>query len=417
MKDVLGIILGGGEGKRLFPLTKYRSKPAVPFGGKYRLVDIPISNCINSGINKIFVCTQFNSESLNRHINQSYKFDYFHQGFVDILAAEQTLNNRSWYQGTADAVRKNLVHFRNYPQAGDFLILSGDQLYRMDFQEMITQHRSRGAEVTIAAVPVPVQRCGEFGIMKLDDSGRILDFLEKPVPDDRIKEFLIDTGNGHVLASMGIYVFKRGVLKDLLADASLTDFGAHIIPRALEERKTCGYIYGGYWEDVGTIRTFYEANIDLTRITPRFNFYEEWAPVYTHPRYLPTSKINACRLEEAILAEGCIIDRAQIRQSIIGVRSVIQEGARVRRSVVMGADFYETEEEKQENRNRCIPDVGIGGDSLISGAIIDKNARIGRGVKICNQDNLTEFDGEGYTIREGIVVVEKGAVIPDGTRI
>jgi len=415
----LSIIMGGGAGTRLFPLTKDRSKPAVPLGGKYRLVDIPISNCLNSGLRSIYVLTQFNSMSLHRHIQASYKFDNFSRSFVDILAAQQTPEGAQWYQGTADAVRQNLRYFLEQPY-DYFLILSGDQLYRMDFRILLHQHIRSGADITLATKPVSRAQASDFGIMHTDEQRRITRFVEKPKDPailDELKltpELLESIGSGKeeelFQASMGIYVFNRAVLIALL-DNDLADFGKHIIPQAIDTRRVNAYIFNGYWEDIGTIRAFYEANLDLTDLVPQYSFFEAAAPIYTHPRFLPGSKINGAALRQAIIADGCIISDAHIERSVIGIRSTIETGATIRNSIVMGADYYETD---HASRPKGVPAIGIGRNCVIDRAIIDKNARIADGVVITPEGKPSEHDGDNYFIRDGIVVVPKNAVIPAG---
>ena len=416
----LAIIMGGGAGTRLFPLTKDRSKPAVPLGGKYRLVDIPISNCLNSGLRSIYVLTQFNTMSLHRHIQASYKFDNFSRSFVDILAAQQTPEHSDWYQGTADAVRQNMRYFLERP-FDYYLILSGDQLYRMDFRSLLHQHIRSGAEITLATKPVPRHQASDFGIMQSDSDRRITRFDEKPKDPailDELKlgpELLASIGASAdeelFQASMGIYVFNRNVLVDCLAEGSMVDFGKHIIPHAITERNVSGYIFNGYWEDIGTIRAFYDANLDLTDVLPQYSFFEASAPIYTHPRFLPGSKVNGAILRHAIVSDGCIISDAHIERSVIGVRSVIQTGATIRNSIIMGADYYETDPTPE---TPDVPPIGIGRNCVIDRAIIDKNARIADGVVITPEGKPPDFDGGNYYIRDGIVVVPKNAVIPAG---
>jgi glucose-1-phosphate adenylyltransferase len=418
-QQTLAVIMGGGAGTRLFPLTKDRAKPAVPLGGKYRLVDIPISNCLNSGLRSIYILTQFNSMSLHRHIQASYKFDNFSRSFVDILAAQQTPEGSQWYQGTADAVRQNMRYFLERP-FDYYLILSGDQLYRMDFRTLLHQHIRSGADITLATKPVPRTQASDFGIMQSDDQRRITRFVEKPKEDaalDGLKlgpELLASIGAGAeeelFQASMGIYVFNRDVLVECLAN-DLVDFGKHIIPHAITERHVSAFIFDGYWEDIGTIRAFYEANLDLTELLPKYSFFDTSAPIYTHPRFLPGSKINGAALRQAIVADGCIISDAHIERSVIGVRSFIQPGATIRNSVVMGADYYETD---PATVPRGLPPIGVGRNCVIDRAIIDKNARIADGVVITPEGKPNDFDGTNYYIRDGIVVVPKNAVIPAG---
>src|SRR5438270_1257827 len=414
----LAIIMGGGAGTRLFPLTKDRAKPAVPLGGKYRIVDIPISNCLNSGLRSIYVLTQFNSMSLHRHIQDSYKFDNFSRSFVDILAAQQTPEGAQWYQGTADAVRQNMRYFLERP-FDYFLILSGDQLYRMDFREILHQHIQTGAEITLATKPVTGEQVAEFGIMQCDVDRRIVRFVEKPKEDGLLRgmemssELVAATGSqrdGELYqASMGIYLFNRDVLVRCL-DNDLVDFGKHVIPHSIKDRHVSAFIFNGYWEDIGTIRAFYEANLDLTDIVPEYSFFEAMAPIYTHPRFLPGSKVNGATLRQAIISDGCIISDAHIERSVIGIRSIIQSGATIRNSVIMGADYFEQDRPGATD----MPAVGIGRNCVIDRAIIDKNARIADGVVITPEGKPSNFDSENYFIRDGIVIVPKNAVIPAG---
>ncbi len=415
----LAIIMGGGAGTRLFPLTKDRAKPAVPLGGKYRLVDVPISNCLNSGLRSIYVLTQFNSLSLHRHIQASYKFDNFSRSFVDILAAQQTPEGSQWYQGTADAVRQNMRYFLEGPY-DHYIILSGDQLYRMDFRTLLHQHIQTGADITLATKPVARSQASEFGIMQSGGDRRITRFVEKPKDENLLNEFRM---NQELLASigakddaelfqasMGIYIFGRDVLVKCL-DNDLVDFGKHIIPQSIQQRHVSGYVFDGYWEDIGTIRAFYEANLDLTDILPQYSFFEASAPIFSHPRFLPGSKINGATLRQAIIADGCIISDAHLERSVIGVRSIIQTGATIRNSIVMGADYYETVAPHSEEG---LPPIGVGRHCVIDRAIIDKNARIADGVVITPEGKPADLDAENYFIRDGIVVVPKNAVIPAG---
>ncbi len=423
---VLSIIMGGGAGTRLFPLTKERAKPAVPLAGKYRLVDIPISNCINSNLKRIYLLTQFNSASLHRHISQSYKFDPFSGGFVEILAAEQTYSDTSWYQGTADAVRKNLVHMLNH----DFdyvLILSGDQLYRMDFRKMIRQHAESEADLTIATIPVHRREAAGLGIMQIDRERRITRFVEKPkesevqdslkIPPD-MYDFLEIKGDGEdlLLASMGIYIFNRKVLLRLL-DNTLTDFGKHIIPGAIQTHRVFSYVFQGYWEDIGTIRAFFEANLDICSELPRFNFFDMTAPIFSRPRWLPASKINGAQIDHAVISDGCIISHSDIHQCIIGIRSVISPGTHLNRAIVLGADYYESAESIAEHEAAGQPRVGIGSNARIENAIIDKNARIGNDVVISPNGKSENVDHPLYFIRDGIVIIPKNGIVPHGTVI
>jgi glucose-1-phosphate adenylyltransferase len=424
MTEVLSIVLGGGKGTRLFPLTQARAKPAVPFGGKYRLVDIPISNCINAGLRHIYILTQFNSASLHLHLAQTYVFDTFTNGFVEILAAEQTFEHSGWYEGTADAVRKNFSHFRTQSPSY-YLILSGDQLYRMDLQELLKKHRDSGAAITIACTVVGRQDASQLGILKVDKNNRIVEFLEKPGPTRDIGDFkapaeLQGKSNSRedvYLASMGIYVFNARNMDDCLAN-ELTDFGKEIIPRAINKLKVNAYIFDGYWEDIGTIRNFYEANLELTSLRPRFDFYDEDKPIYTHIRNLPPSKMNFSNMNQSIAAEGCIITNASITNSIVGVRTIIESGSSLNGVVCMGADYYETEIQKLQNAEARVPNVGIGKGVIVKGAIIDKNACIGDGCRI-GVDNISRNDGNygHYHIVDGIVVIPKNAVLYPGTVI
>jgi glucose-1-phosphate adenylyltransferase len=423
---VLAIILGGGAGTRLFPLTKERAKPAVPLAGKYRLVDIPISNCINSDLRRIYLLTQFNSASLHRHVAQSYKFDQFSSGFVEILAAEQTYSDTSWYEGTADAVRKNLVHLLNH-DFDQVLILSGDQLYRMDYRPMIAQHIETGADVTVATIPVHPREATALGIMQIDHERRITRFVEKPqdpaVHDSlRIPSALYErlglAGDGHdlLLASMGIYIFGRDVLREVL-DSTQPDFGRHIIPSAIASRRVVSYIFQGYWEDIGTIRAFFDANLELASDLPRFNFFDMTAPMFTRPRWLPASKINGAQIDHAIISDGCIISHSDIHESIVGIRSIIAPGSRLHRTIVLGCDFYESALSIAEHQARGVPSIGIGRNTVIENAIIDKNARIGNDVHISPAGKPDSVDHELYYIRDGIVIVPKNGVVPHGTSI
>ena len=414
----LAIVLGGGAGTRLFPLTKDRAKPAVPLGGKYRLVDIPISNCLNSGLRSIYVLTQFNSLSLHRHIQASYKFDNFSRSFIDILAAQQTPEGSQWYQGTADAVRQNMRYFLEGP-FDYFLILSGDQLYRMDFRALLHQHIRSGADITLATKPVDREQVAEFGIMQSGADRRITRFVEKPKDPSILeemkmsRELMAEAGSEKeeelFQASMGIYLFNRDVLIECLRN-DLADFGKHVIPQSIERYNVRAYIFQGYWEDIGTVRAFYEANLDLTDILPEYSFFDANAPIYTHPRFLPGSKVNGAILRQAIIADGCIISDAHLERCVIGVRSTIQSGATIRDSIVMGADYFEQDRHADEKQ----PAIGIGRNCVIDRAIIDKNARIADGVVITPEGKPADFDGDNYFIRDGIVIVPKNAVIPAG---
>jgi glucose-1-phosphate adenylyltransferase len=417
LQRTLAIVMGGGAGTRLFPLTKDRAKPAVPLGGKYRIVDIPISNCLNSGLRSIYVLTQFNSMSLHRHIQASYKFDNFSRSFVDILAAQQTPEGSQWYQGTADAVRQNMRYFVERPY-DYYLVLSGDQLYRMDFREILHQHIQLGADITLATSPVARHQVCEFGIMQSGVDRRITGFIEKPSDESGVQEMkmsrellrAIGANEDDELfqASMGIYVFNRDVLIQLMAN-ELVDFGKHIIPESIRDRHVSAFIFKGYWEDIGTIRAFYEANLDLTDLVPEYSFFEPESPIYTHPRFLPGSKINGATLRQAIISDGCIISDAHLERSVIGIRSVIQSGATIRNSIVMGADHFAL-----GLTDSSQPAMGIGKNCVIDRAIIDKNARIGDGVVITPEGKSQNLDADNYFIRDGIVVVPKNAVIPAG---
>jgi glucose-1-phosphate adenylyltransferase len=423
--NVLSVIMGGGQGKRLFPLTKERAKPAVPLAGKYRLVDIPISNCINSSLRRIYLLTQFNSASLHRHISQSYKFDHFSGGFVEILAAEQTLSDASWYQGTADAVRKNLIHFLNH-DFDHLLILSGDQLYRMDFREIIDEHAQTGADLTVATIPVTRREAEGFGIMHIDTERRITRFVEKPkepalldslkLPRSSYSSFGIKDDRELLLASMGIYVFKREVLVKLLDNAD-TDFGKHIIPGAIKSHRVFSYVYQGYWEDIGTIRSFFEANLDVTSELPRFNFFDMAAPVFSRPRFLPGSKINGAHIDHAVVTDGCIINHARIAHSIVGIRSLVGAGSELNRVILLGCDYYESQASIEESTRANRPRVGVGLNTRIDNAIIDKNARIGDNVVISPAGKPENYDHPLYFIRDGIVIIPKNGVVPHGTVI
>jgi len=423
--NVLAVIMGGGAGTRLFPLTKERSKPAVPLAGKYRLVDIPISNCINSNLKRIYVLTQFNSASLHRHISQSYKFDHFSGGFVEILAAEQTPTSTSWYEGTADAVRKNLTHFLNH----DFeylVILSGDQLYRMDFRRIISQHIETYADLTVATIPVPRSQAQGLGIMQINEEKRIVRFVEKPkeaavldslkLNRESYSRLGIEGEEEFLLASMGIYVFNRDLIVRLL-DNTHTDFGKHIIPGAIANHRVFSYVFQGYWEDIGTIRSFFEANLDLISELPRFNFFDMSAPVFSRPRFLPGSKINGATIDHAMISDGCIISQATIRNSLVGIRSLVGAGSELNRVILMGGDYYESHASIMENELVGKPRIGIGQNAKISNAIIDKNARIGDNVVISPEGKPAEVDHDLYHIRDGVVIIPKNGVIPHGTVI
>ncbi len=418
----LAIIMGGGAGTRLFPLTKERSKPAVPLGGKYRLVDIPISNCLNSGLRGIYILTQFNSTSLHRHINSSYKFDDFTPSFVEILAAQQTPEGSRWYQGTADAVRQNMRYFLEHPYEY-YVILSGDQLYRMDYRDMLRQHVETGADLTIATIPVARQPATGFGIMLTDENRRIEKFVEKPkdpvildslrIPADLLKKIGQPADADLYQASMGIYIFKRSVLEACL-DNDYVDFGKNIIPSAISQYKVMAFIFQGYWEDIGTIDAFFEANLNLVGANPQYSFFVPGSPVFTQPLFLPASTLNSAKVTNAMISDGCIIGDATIERCVLGIRSIIQSGSTLKNTIMMGADFYESEVHKPA---AGVPPIGIGRDCVINGAIIDKNARIGSHVVISPEGKSQDLDGDGYYIRDGIVVVPKNSVIKDGTWI
>jgi glucose-1-phosphate adenylyltransferase len=419
--EVLALILGGGQGTRLFPLTQTRSKPAVPIGGKYRLIDIPISNCLHADIRRIFVLTQFNSASLNRHISQTYRMDLFSPGFVEILAAEQTPDNPNWFQGTADAVRQAERHFVRY-EADYYLILAGDHLYRMDYCEMVAAHVKARADITIAAQAVTIEDASGMGLFRFDRDGQIVAFEEKPARD-RLEEigrsipagagFARHTDDKPFIASMGVYIFSRKVLLDMLARDEAKDFGREIIPAALGQFRVQSHLFEGYWADVGTVDSFYQANIMLTHPGAPFKFYDPRRPIYTHPRFLPGSQLSDCSVRNVTLAEGCYLDHCTVEESIVGIRTTIQPGATVRRSVLLGADFYETDD---HDRDPGHPPLGIGRDVVLDRVIVDKNARIGDGVRLINEGLVREFDGDGYFIRNGIIVVPKDGVIKAGTR-
>jgi len=418
MKNLKCIILGGGQGKRLHPLTGYRSKPAVPIGSKYRLIDIPLSNSLNSGLKDIYILTQFNSVSLNNHISQTYKFDYFSDVRVQVLAAEQTVSSTHWFQGTADAVRKHMSHYNLDPE-DNVLILSGDHLYRMDYNELLEFHKQKNADITISVVPIDKEETIEFGIMNLDKNQLITDFKEKPKEEAELKsvelskelkkQHQITSKKPQYLASMGIYIFKAKILEKLLAGKE-SDFGKEIIPKALFTHKAYGYFFNDYWRDIGTIDSFYKASMELTRPSPRFSLISD-ERIYTHPRFLPPSKIGKTLLDQAIIPEGCVIQDAEIIKSVIGLRSIIRQGVHIEESVLMGADSYEW------NPPEKYPPIGIGEGTIIRKAIIDKNARIGKNVRIENKEKKKEFDSLNYCIREGVVIIPKNGVIPDGTVI
>lgn len=419
--SVISIVLGGGRGSRLFPLTDKRSKPAVPIAGKYRLVDIPISNCLNSGFNRILVLTQFNSASLNSHIKNTYHFDIFSKGFVDILAAEQSIDNENWYQGTADAVRQSMRHLEKYDY--DYiLILSGDQLYHMDFRKMIDFHVQSGGDITIATIPVNANDATGFGILKSNDENQIVSFIEKP-SSDLLPEWSSDVSDEmrnagrEYLASMGIYVFNKNVLKRMFDEDPGDDFGKELIPNAIDKGyKTLSYQYDGYWTDIGTIGSFFEANMDLTNEVPKFNMFSS-SPIYTRARMLPPSKINGSFVNKAVFGDGSIIMADKIEHTLVGIRTRIDKGSTVIRSYIMGADYYETIEDILENERQGIPSIGVGKFCYIENAILDKNCHIGNNVRIIGNKHHPDGDFDTYSIKDGIVVIKKDAVIKDGTVI
>lgn len=423
--NVLAVIMGGGAGSRLFPLTKERAKPAVPIGGKYRLVDVPISNCINSGIRQIYVLTQFNSASLHRHIYSSYAFDRFSRGFVEILAAQQTTANMSWYQGTADAVRQNLRYFA-LPEYDHILILSGDQLYRMDFQRVLEQHLETKADITIAAIPVKRSEASGLGILQVDDQRRINRFVEKPkepaiLDSLKLQEPLLSSlraadGEDRLLASMGIYIFRREVLVAALNNTR-EDFGKHIIPESIAQRRVFAYLYQGYWEDVGTIKSFFEANLAMCGMNPAFSFFDRSSPVYTRARFLPPSKIVQSPINRSLVADGCVIIKSSLDNCVIGLRSYIGENCDLRDTIIMGCDYYGSSSESASEEAVTMPHMSIGRGTRIHRAIIDKNVHIGEGVTITGKVGEPDRDGENYYLRDGIVIIPKNTVIPKGTTI
>ncbi|OFW38424.1 MAG: glucose-1-phosphate adenylyltransferase [Acidobacteria bacterium RIFCSPLOWO2_12_FULL_67_14] len=418
MHDTLAVVLGGGQGSRLFPLTATRSKPAVPIGGKYRLIDVPVSRCLHAEIRRIFVLTQFNSASLNRHIGHTYQLDRFSGGFVEILAAEQTPDSPHWYQGTADAVRQSMRHITQH-DADYYLILAGDHLYRMDYSELIQAHKHAGADVTIAAQPVDPGAATQMGIFRFDPAGQIVAFEEKPSLE-RLGQigrsipagatFASHSDDQPFMASMGVYVFSRAVMLDLLEQEAGHDFGRELIPAALGRYRVRPYLYRGYWADVGTIESFYDANVMLGRPAAAFRFWDPTYPIYTHLRHLPGSRLTDCTVRNSIIVDGCFVDRAQIDDTIIGLRSHIRAGSRIGRAVLLGADFYEDGDPPPG-----VPKLGIGREAVLDRVIVDKNARIGDGVRLVNERGVEHADGDGYVIRGGIIVVPKGSVIPAGT--
>ena len=415
MNDVLTLILGGGRGTRLFPLTHQRSKPAVPIGGKWRLIDIPISNCLHAGLERIFVLTQFNSGSLNRHIAQTYRMDMFSGGFVEVLAAEQTPEGEQWFQGTADAVRQAARHFREL-EAEYYLVLAGDHIYRMDLSELIDSHIERDADITIAAQPVSPDTATDMGIFSFDTSGQITGFEHKPAatrlaamrssaPANSPAGLL--TADKPFLASMGIYVFSRDVLYDVLERSRAVDFGREVIPSSIGTHRVHAYVYRGYWADVGTVSSFYEANLLLTRRVPPFDFFHPRRPIYTRPRFLPAARLHKCQVDEALVAEGAYLDSCTVNGSVVGVRTTIHRGATVNQSILLGADYYEDQFSE-------LP-LGVGPDVVLDRVIVDKNARIGEGARLVNERNIQDVDGDGYYIRSGIIVVPKNGIVKPGT--
>lgn len=424
--NLLAVILGGGAGSRLSPLTRDRSKPAVPLGGKYRLVDVPISNCINSDVIRMFVLTQYNSASLNRHIATTYRFSPFADGFVEILAAEQTPDRPDWFQGTADAVRQVLPHIRDW-RIDTLLILSGDHLYRMDYRKFLARHYDTNADITVSVIPIPPDSASEFGLLKVDDAGRIIEFSEKP-KGDALSAMQVDTTTMGLtpdeaaarpfLASMGIYVFKYDVIEKVLAeDSARLDFGKEVIPASIHNYNVQAYLFNGYWEDIGTIAAFYKANLDMTSAIPPFNLFDAEAPLFTRPRHLPPSKMDNCEIRDSIISDGCIIIGAKISRSLIGLRSRVGEGAQIEASYMMGADYYQTLEDMLADRDANRPRLGVGENTIIRRAIIDKNARIGKDVRLLNEAGTENVDGPDgmYYIRDRIIIIPKNGLIPDGT--
>jgi glucose-1-phosphate adenylyltransferase len=427
MHEVLSLILGGGRGTRLYPLTKHRSKPAVPIAGKYRLIDIPISNCINSGINRMFVLTQFLSVSLHRHIANTYKLDPFSRGFVEVLAAQQTLEAADWYQGTADAVRQNRRYLQE-DSCREVLILSGDQLYRMDYQQLLKTHREGGADVTIAVLAVPQEQVAGFGIVRVDDAGRVVGFVEKPKTEEQLAPVRtdeawlrrrgIDAPGRPFLASMGIYLFNRQALFDLLdAPPQATDFGKEIFPSSIHSHRVQAHLFDGYWEDVGTIKSYHEANLVLAGDNPPFDFHSPRGVIYTHMRNLPAARVSAARLEQCLVSDGCVVGPgARVERSVVGVRTRVGRSVTLRSAVLLGANYFDADS-RAAGKRADLPPLGVGDDSVLENVIVDKNCRIGRGVQIVNRDRLQEAEGDNYVIRDGIVVIPNGAVVPDGTVI
>ncbi len=425
MSDLTAIILGGGRGTRLEPLTKVRAKPAVPIGGKFRLIDIPISNCLHSGIKHIFILTQFNTESLHRHIHNTYRFDTFSRGYIRILAAQQTAEIEDWYQGTADAVRKNLQFLESADE--NVIILGGDHLYRMDYRKFFEHHQKTRSDISIAVIPIHEKEASGFGILKTDENGKITEFFEKPsdkeilnsyrIDRDLFEHFNIDPKERTHVASMGIYIFNKKVLFELLRDNAMEDFGREIIPASIKSKTVSAYFFDGYWEDIGNISSFFEAHMQLTKPIPPFNFYDEDYPFYTRPRYLPASKINNCQINHSIVAEGSIILGSIIEQATIGIRSFVDEGTLIQRAILMGNTRYESIREKEINRSNGIPNLGIGKNCVVRNAIIDMNACIGDNVHLINKEGVKETFQENYAIRDGIIIIPKGVRIPANTVI
>lgn len=423
-KKVIAVVMGGGRGSRLHPLTRERCKPAVPLAGKYRLVDIPISNCLNSEINRIYLLTQFNTASLHRHIQDTYRFDPYGGGRVDILSAEQTEKGDNWYQGTADAVRQNIHHFASVDY--DYvLILSGDQLYRMDFRQIIAQHIESEADVTVSAIPFPVSQVEGLGLMRVADDLQIQEFVEKPTDPEVIDGLAISDsieanlkknsgGEKHCLASMGIYVFNRETMVEAL-NSSATDFGKEVIPGLLSSRKLGAYVFEGYWEDIGTVKAFFEANLQLADPFPKFNFFSQGNPIYSRARYLPASKINRCSINHVIVGDGCIITDSYLKRCVIGIRSTLREGARLENVVMMGSDTFESAADRARNREQGIPDIGVGMNCEIKNAIVDKGARIGDNVRLSPDGQLDGYSKDGIFVRDGIICVTKNTVVPENT--
>jgi len=422
MKNVLAVILGGGRGTRLYPLTRFRAKPAVPIGGKFRLIDIPISNCLHWDIKKIMVLTQFNTASLHRHISQTYKFDGFSEGFLQILAAQQTIEDSNWYQGTADAVRKNIHYIKNQ-KVDHVVVLSGDQLYRINLRDFMAFHLDTDSDITIAVKPVRREQASEFGILQINDQRRIVRFVEKPrethqlddlfTPDSYLDQQVAGAGLNYI-ASMGIYIFKKDMLIDLLEHNVKEDFGREVIPDAIHDHPVYAYVFTDYWEDIGTIKAFFEANLDFANPIPRFDFYNEQAPIYTRKRFLPGSKIENCEIHYSLISEGSIIEGSKLANTVIGIRSVIRSNSYLERVVMMGADYYQGLEENAEDVDRKRCSVGIGRNCIIRNAILDKNVRVGEGVRILNEKGLVNFTHDRYSIVDGITVIPKDMEIPDG---